>query len=36
MPHPVPDQIAEGPTLKGDNVLYTVQIKVHCSSANSS
>jgi len=36
MPHQVPDQIAEGPALKSDNVLCTVHIMVRCSSANSS
>ena len=36
MPRPVPDQIAEGPALKSDNVLCTVHIMVYCSSANSS
>jgi hypothetical protein len=35
MPHQVPDQTAEGPALKNDNVLCTVHIIVHCSSANS-
>jgi len=36
MPHQVPDQIAEGPALKSDNVLCTVHIMGNCSSANSS
>jgi hypothetical protein len=34
MSRKVPDQIAEGPVLKSDNVLCTVRIMVHCSSAN--
>lgn len=33
IPCPVPGHIAEGPALNSDNVLCTVHIKAHCSSA---